>query len=138
MFTPRHLRVIPVVAACGLLTLTGCGSSQEFPAKVAEDFLHALAEKDAEGACELMAEENTPASEDEAIMNQCLGGVHSIFGSEDFAEEMAGYENAKVESVEIDGNEAEMPEEAVTGVLEPNISLELRLINEKWYVSDMS
>lgn len=134
----RHLRVITIAAASGLLCLTACGNSQEYPAKVAEDFLHALADKDAQAACDLMADENMPATEDEQTMNECLGGVHSFFGDDSFAEEIAGYENAKVESVEIDGNEAEMPAEAVSGVLEPDISLDLRLINEKWYVSDLS
>lgn len=135
----RPLRVITVAAAASLLFLTSCGGdSQEYPAKVAEDFLHALADQDAEAACDLMVIENVPATQNDTSLNECLSGVNSFFTSEDFAEEIAGYENAKVESVEVDGNEADMPSEAATGVLDPSISLDLQFLAEKWYVADIS
>lgn len=135
----RPLRVITVAAAASLLALTSCGGdSQEYPAKVAEDFLHALAAKDAEAACDLMAEDYMPMAAQESTLNECLGGVHSFFGEDDFDETMAGYEEASVETVEIDGSEAEMEPEAVTGVLDPEISLDLQLIDENWFVTNIS
>lgn len=139
MPAPRPLRVITVAAAASLLCLTACsGNSQEYPAKVAEDFLHALADQEAEAACDLMVIENVPATQNDTSLNECLSGVNSFFTSEDFAEVIAGYEEAKVENVAVEGNEAEMEPEAVTGVLDPSISLDLLFLGEKWYVEDIS
>lgn len=121
-----------------LLLLGACGGGPGDTApKTAQSFLQALAEQDAEAACQLMAnledDAGGPITEDSPDWQKCLG-LMNITLSE--ADDVARFANAKVESADIDGNEAEVDEDNITGVVEPDISIDLTLIDGKWYVTD--
>lgn len=136
-----------------LLALTGCsgGGPSDDPAKSAEDFLHALANDDAEAACELMADEdNGPADPDSADWNTCVQEVGAAIadrglGSFGIApanlpdEGISAYADAEVTGADInkDGQRAEVEREMISGVEDNRLEISLVKFDGRWYVTDV-
>ena len=126
-----------LLAAAGLLA--GCGGAKpsDNPAKSAENCLHALADRDPDQLCQLIADEDSgPAQEDTPEWNQCQSGINGVL-AEAGSDELDKYAKATVEEATIDGDSAEVDEEQVTGVADPDISIGLARFDGKWYVVDL-
>lgn len=150
----RTKQIMAGLAAGGvLLALSACsgGGPSDDPAKSAEDFLHALADNDAEAACALMADEDSgPAEPDSADWSTCLQEVSEAMsdrglGSFGIApanlpdEGISAYADAEVTGADInkDGQRAEVEREMITGVEDNRLEISLVMFDGKWYVTDV-
>jgi outer membrane murein-binding lipoprotein Lpp len=127
-------------AAASALILAGCGSSgpSDDPAESAEHFLAALAEGDVQGMCEVSAFRSEvytgPVDSEHWTQSECESDMW-----DDFADHLKKEEYADVEvgEAEIDGDEADIPPENLTGWPEDiNYGVKLQLFDGNWYVVD--
>lgn len=142
-----------LAAGGALLALSACsgGGPSEDPAKSAEAFLHALANKDAEAACALMADKDSgPAEPDSADWSTCVSEVRVAvddrgLGSFGIApanlpdEGIAAYSDAKVTGVDVDGDgrRADVDREMITGVDDNRLEIDLVKFDGLWYAVDV-
>lgn len=122
------------LGAASLMLVSGCSGGQSNPAKVAEKFLHAMAEKDSETVCEVALIDDKPMTTKED-RQACAALLTPIFDQE-AAAELARYAHAKVERAEVDGDTATVPSDAITGVLGVDEDVHLQRIDGKWYVAE--
>ena len=136
MVTSKSRVILLMISLVLVLGACGGGPSDTAP-KTAEDFLHALAENDAEAVCQLMAnledDGGGPITKDSPDWQKCVGLINVAMSEAKDLERLA---EAKVESADIDGDEAEVDEDNISGVVGADISMELTLIDGKWYVTD--
>lgn len=136
----RRAGVALTGAVAALLLLSGCGSggaADSAPA-TAENYLHALAENDAEAACLMMADLDEdypgPVTEKSAEWHFCLSLIGRVLMDD---EGFGRYAEAEVEVADIDGDTASVDADQINGVVDPDVDLELKLFDGKWYVVDL-
>ncbi|NEE01410.1 hypothetical protein [Phytoactinopolyspora halotolerans] len=135
LFNGRHVRRAVLAGIPALaLTLAGCGGSDEDRAAgTAEDFFAALAEVDAEKACELnLGSDGQPLSEEHADWQSCLTGVDTWAGNTVMPAD-GELPEVSFDSVEIDGDTARLADSPPSEFSFMH-AIDLRKVDEDWYI----
>lgn len=132
----RRSSVAVLAAALAVASLTGCGVSQDNPAKVAQSWLRAVAKGDSATACQVQYLEDRPmkSSEDRKA---CEALLDSVLAADVVKLEVGKYANATVTGAEISEDRATVDEDAITGVIDGDMGdIDLVKVDGDWWVDE--
>lgn len=125
---------IMVVAALGACHRDGASDNAS---ETAEHYLHAIGNKKPEAACRLIVKPDSkkPLTKDSKHWDDCVSGMQDSIDDET---NVGKFKKAEVKSAHIDGDEAEVSKDDISGVGSSADDLELGLkkIDGKWYMAD--
>jgi len=134
-----RLRAGALAVAAGLLGLAGltaCSSPAaggETPQSTVAAFYHALGAKDSAGACALVAYNGTPLAGNDVLL--CQTGFDTIIKDVATPEELAGLTSASVTGAAVEGDNATIRADQLTGVPAAyREDVSLVRVGGRWYI----